>query len=166
MNDDDLKNRPAPPKEVNMSNIIKPNMPQSFTTSAEIRLDQSMKMFLQGKRHYDSGDFEKAINLLESAIQCLKPGELSNQETSVFYSYLGLAMQKKGWHAYAKAKFQTALSLNPNDSIALENLKSIGVSPNIVEPAKKVVATDKKVTPDAAPVDRSFIKKIRSIFSK
>lgn len=144
---------PEPPKEANMQNIVNPKPGPTFTTSAEIRIDQSMRMFLQGKRAYDKGEYDKAIDSLKSAIEYLKPGELSNQESAVFYSYLGLAMQKKGWDGYAKAQFQKALSLNPNDSIALENMGS-------------GVKTDTKKTEEQPANDRSFIKKIKSIFSK
>lgn len=113
-------------KEIGLENIVnqpKQNVGKQFTTSAEIRLDQSTKFFLQGKRQLDQGHIEDAINNLKRAIEALQPAELKKEDNSVYYSYLGLAMLKKGWISYAQAQFQQALKLNPNDTIAIENMK-------------------------------------------
>lgn len=94
---------------------------KSFTTSTEIKLDHSMKLFLKGKREYDKGEIDEAINSFKNSIENLKNIELGIDE-STFYTYLGLSYQKKGWDSYANAQFQKALSINPNDSLAQESL--------------------------------------------
>lgn len=150
-------NPPPPPKEVGMNGIVNPQGKPSFTTSAEIRLDQSMQMFLKGKRAYDSGDLDNAITSLKSAVENLRNSDLGS-DASTFYSYLGLSYAKKGWQGYAKAQFQQALALNPKDTIALENINKTSVDPT---PTKAVDKSDTKIVEE-----RGLIKKIKSIFVK
>lgn len=149
-------------EELNINKIIKPDAPKpnSFSTSAEIRLDQSTKFFLQGKRQLDAGDYESAINSFQKAIDALKQGDMNNEDKALFYSHLGLAMQKKGWASYAQAQFQTALKLNPNEQIALEALKA-GDTP-VAKQEKPKQADTKEVKSG----ENSIIVKFKSFFKK
>lgn len=152
---------PPPPKEVDIKGIVKPQPPtkESFNTSAEIRLDQSLQLFLKGKRYYDRDQIDDAINSLKSAVSNLKGSELG-EETSTLYSYLGLSYLKKGWNSYAKAQFQLALNLNPKDPIALENMKYTNDN-------TKMPKTNAKPPSQTQIVEeRGLIKIIKSIFVK
>jgi tetratricopeptide (TPR) repeat protein len=142
---------PPPPGSISLTNIVNPQSKPSFSTSAEIRLDQSMSLFLKGKREYDKGEIDNAINLFKSSIENLKNLELGS-DSSTFYSYLGLSYQKKGWESYAKAQFQQALNINPNDSIAQEYF-------NKTEKPKKQDIPENKQNQD-----NGLIKKFKSIF--
>ncbi|MFN8578584.1 MAG: hypothetical protein U0354_17280 [Candidatus Sericytochromatia bacterium] len=145
-----------PPPPVNMANIINPNSPKpSFSTSAEIRLDQSMSLFLKGKREYDKGNTDEAINLFKSAVENLKNLKLG-EESSTFYSYLGLSYQKKGWESYAKAQFQQSLVINPNDTIAQEYFNN--------SKSDKTGNLEKNVQKNND--ENGLIKKFKSIFVK
>lgn len=73
-------------------------------------------------------NFEKSKTLIiekktDEAIAILR--NLTDKFSTVaeYHSYLGLAMQEKGWHGYAQAEFKVALHFNPNDSISLKNYK-------------------------------------------
>lgn len=150
------ENIKPPPPPINMNNILNPNSPKpNFSTSAEIRLDQSMSLFLKGKREYDKGNVDEAINLFKSAIENLKNLKLG-EESSTFYSYLGLSYQKKGWENYAKAQFQQSLAINPNDTIAHDHFNSSksGKTGNLDKNNQK--------TSD----ENGLIKKFKSIFVK
>ena len=155
MSNNEQKSPPPPP--LNMGNIVNSQnqMKPSFTTSAEIRLDQSMKMFLKGKRHYDKNEVDDAISALKSAVESLKSSELG-ADASTFYSYLGMAYLKKGWNSYAKAQFQQALNLNPKDNIALEN---IIIADGNAKPIKSSSSSEAKIVEE-----KGLIKKIKSIF--
>ncbi len=90
-------------------------------STMEIKLEQSMSLFLQGKRFYHQDETDKAIDSFKNAIDMLKKeNNTEKSEISVFYSYLGLALLKKGWESYAQAEFRIALSYNPFDEIALK----------------------------------------------
>ncbi len=69
-------------------------------------LDQAKKYIVQLK-------FEEAINLLQQVIDRFP-------QEAVFHSYLGLAMQRKGWIGYAQACFKVALHYDPQEQIALQ----------------------------------------------
>jgi tetratricopeptide (TPR) repeat protein len=152
-------------QELNINKIVKPDAPKqnSFNTSAEIRLDQSTKFFLQGKRLLDSGDYDGAINNLQKAIDALKNGDMNNEDKALFYSHLGLAMQRKGWSSYAQAQFQIALKLNPNEQIAIDGLNSSG------SPSPKEEKPKSNSTPNSKEVksgENSIIVKFKSFFKK
>ncbi len=89
--------------------------------TTEINMEQSMSFFLRGKRLYDDNKADHAIVAFKKAIDCFKKENDSTADISTFYSYLGLAMLKKGWADFAQAQFKIALSLNPKDEIALKN---------------------------------------------
>lgn len=127
---------------------------KSFTTSAEIKLDHSMKLFLKGKREYDKGDVDEAINSFKNAVDNLGSLNMGIDE-STFYTYLGLSYQKKGWDSYAKAQFQKALSINPSDSLALESLKDKSNNKQSKQPVQQ--NTQK---------ESGLVKKFKSFFSK
>ena len=150
---------PPPPKEVDLKGIVKPQPPakESFNTTSEIKLEQSLQLFLKGKRFYDKNQLDDAINSLKSAISNLNGSELG-EETSTFYSYLGLSYLKKGWNSYAKAQFQHALSINPKDRLALENIKYTDDKNNSPKTAK---ASENKPTEE-----KGLLKMIKSIFVK
>ncbi len=159
MSNEEKKSPPPPP--VNMSSITNPKITSdrpSFTTSAEIRLDQSMRMFLKGKRHYDKGEVDDAISSLKTAVESLKTSDLGS-EASTFYSYLGMAYLKKGWNSYAKAQFQLALNLNAKDPVALENMK-------YAQGTAKLTAKDTNTSDTKIVEEKGLIKKIKSIFTK
>lgn len=148
-------------QELNLNKIVKPDAPKqnSFNTSAEIRLDQSTKFFLQGKRALDSGDYDTAVNHFQKAIDALKHGDMNNEDKALFYSHLGLAMQRKGWSSYAQAQFQTALKLNPNEQIALDGLNS-SAPPKDDKPKS---SSDSK---EVKSGENSIIVKFKSFFKK
>lgn len=77
--------------------------------SAKIKLNVA-KDFIQNSQ------YDKAVDILV---------ELTEKFGSVaeYHSYLGLAMQGKGWNGYAQAEFKVALHFDPNDKISLENYK-------------------------------------------
>ncbi len=72
--------------------------------------------------------FEKAKKLIsenrnDEAIAILRSLTEKFSNISDYHSYLGLAMQEKGWNGYAQAEFKVALHFNPSDPIALKNYK-------------------------------------------
>lgn len=111
---------------INLGAILNPSQnANNFSSSMEIRLDQCVNFFLKGKRSLDKNEIDPALKLFEQAISCLKPEDLTLKDNSIYFSYLGLAMQKKGWNSFAQARFKEALKIDPTDAIALEGLKSI-----------------------------------------
>jgi Flp pilus assembly protein TadD len=109
------------------------------TSSAEMKLDQCMSFFQKGKKALDANETDKAIELFKSAIDNLGKDKMSLDDSATFYSYLGLAYQKKGWKDYAQAHFNKALKLNANDPVALKNL-----STNKIQ-EKKVLSLSEKI---------------------
>ena len=114
--------------------------------STEMILSQCMTYFLQGKRAYEANNTDKAIELFQQAIKFLEKGKINNSDSAIFYTYLGLSAQKKGWHSFANAQFLYALKLNPKDEVAKNNVDLY--SKNSM---KKVYTSDRI---------RDFLKKI------
>ncbi len=68
--------------------------------------------FAKGKEYLNTGQYHEAINTFRKLI------DLKNKE-SKYHSYLALSLDKKGWHDYAEEEFKIAISLNPDDEIAI-----------------------------------------------
>ena len=131
----------AKPLFIIQNNVI------SNSQTAEMKLEQCMSFFLKGKKALDANETDKAIEFFKSAIDNLGKDKMSLEDSATFYSYLGLAYQKKGWKEYAKSQFEKALKLNPNEDVALKYLNNGTKS----EPAAK------------AP---SFTDKLKGLFQK
>lgn len=96
------------------------------------------------KEFIEKNDYDKAVDILV---------ELTEKFSNVaeYHSYLGLAMQGKGWNGYAQAEFKIALHFDPNDKIAIENYKG-----NVKELEPK----------DKEKKNQSLIEKLKSLFKK
>jgi curved DNA-binding protein CbpA len=68
------------------------------------------------KKYLDNKDYDQAINILRNLTE-------RYSKVAEYHSYLGLAMQEKGWNGYAQAEFKVALHFDPQNKIALENYK-------------------------------------------
>ncbi|MEK7431680.1 MAG: hypothetical protein AABZ74_00990 [Cyanobacteriota bacterium] len=111
-----------------LSSLLKPvetYNDKNLSRSAEIRLDQCISFFIKGKRALDNNEIDNAIKILENAIKALKPEDLKIKDNSIYFSYLGVAMQKKGWNSFAQARYKEAIAIDPKDNVALKGLKSI-----------------------------------------
>ncbi|MFN8577931.1 MAG: hypothetical protein U0354_13855 [Candidatus Sericytochromatia bacterium] len=67
--------------------------------------------FNKGKKFLNEGAYHEAINVFRKLIN-MKPNE------SKYHSYLALALEKKGWTAYAEEEFKNSLDINSEDEIA------------------------------------------------
>lgn len=67
--------------------------------------------FTRGKEFLNNGQYHEAINVFRKLIN-MKPKEAK------FHSYLALALEKKGWVAYAEEEFKNAIDLDPEDCAA------------------------------------------------
>lgn len=147
----------------NLGSILHPiedGRNNNFSTSAEIRLDQCVGFFLKGKRALDNKDLDTALKLLEQAILSLRPEDLKIKDNSIYFSYLGSAMLKKGWTSFAQAKFKEALKIDPTDSMALDGLKSItSIEKNNVH------LNDKKHDKKHAKIDNK-VTRLKSFFAR
>ncbi len=124
-------------------------------STTEIKLEQNMVMFLQGKKYFDIENYDKAIECFRTVIKHLDPEE-ANINYSVFHSYLAMAMDKKGWKSYAQSEFQKALKYNPNDFIALK----------FYNPNESITknSTDSFNESSITPQKGSFLTKIKAFF--
>jgi curved DNA-binding protein CbpA len=74
---------------------------------------KSEEKFLKAKQYILEGNNEAAIDSLKELVE-------KYPKVSQYHSYLGLAMQNKGWTGYSQAEFKVALHFNPKDEIALK----------------------------------------------
>ena len=74
---------------------------------------KAYEMLDQAKKYIVQLRFDEAIALLQQILDRFP-------QEAVFHSYVGLAMQRKGWTGYAQASFKVALHYNPYDQIALQ----------------------------------------------
>jgi Flp pilus assembly protein TadD len=105
------------------------------TSTSEMKLGQCMSFFLKGKRALDSNETDRAIEFFKAAVDNLGKDKMSLEESATFYSYLGLAYQKKGWKEYARAHFNKALKLNPKEPVALKNINGAEAVPEKINPS-------------------------------
>ena len=111
------------PKEVKIEKII--NIFSEIHPLSKIQLEELREKCLErekasaynalehAKKYIIQLKFDEAINLL------LQITDKFPQE-ALFHSYLGLAMQRKGWTGYSQAEFKVALHYNPQEQIALQ----------------------------------------------
>lgn len=75
----------------------------------------------QAQRLDKQGQLDEAIHKYKEAIRL-------NSQVASYHSKLAMLMRKKGWEASAQAEFQKALSLDPDDALAREHVKSTSES--------------------------------------
>jgi DnaJ-class molecular chaperone len=107
--------------------------------------EQAEKFFILGKNDFNNNQLDNAIKNLKSAIEIF-------QKEGKYHFYLGQAMEKKGWHEYAKSEYKLTLLYEPQHLTALEKMKQYDM------PAPDLSQKDKK-TP-------GLFNKITSIFQK
>lgn len=93
---------------------------------AQISEDSLEHMLQRAKTHYNSGEYESAINELESALQFLK--QLESTDQIEYHKYLAFSYVALGDKDKAKGQFKKALMLDP--TIALD---PTFVSPKIIK---------------------------------
>lgn len=89
----------------------------------KIRADKERKDKEAAQISFDKAKKLITENKMDEAIAILRSLTEKFSSISDYHSYLGLAMQEKGWHGYAQAEFKVALYFNSNDPIALKNYK-------------------------------------------
>lgn len=105
-----------------------------FVDLEKVRSDQknvekqkSMETFNKAKSLLENKKFDEATEILERLVESF-PNEAK------YHSYLGLALDGKGWTGYAQAEFKVSLHYDANDEIAKKYYKQpIIVSPKIVK---------------------------------
>jgi len=95
-------------KNFDMSNIVKNSRPINVE---EARKEKAEDFFKRGLEKLNKNDLDSAIDFLKKATEI-------NHNVAKYHSYLGLAMEKKGWNGYAQAEFKIALNYDKNDPIA------------------------------------------------
>ncbi len=111
--------------------------------SQQVSGDSLLKMLERAKLYYNSGEYERAIRELESALQYLK--QLNKNEQVEAYKYLAFSYVAFGDRERAKEQFKKALSLDPN----LE-LDPATVSPKIIKVFEEAKA-ETVITPPQPP---------------
>lgn len=76
-----------------------------------VKEDILTENFTKGKNFLNNGQYHEAINVFRKLIN-MKPKEAK------FHSYLALALEKKGWTAYAEEEFKIAIDLDPQDEVS------------------------------------------------
>jgi len=71
------------------------------------------KLFEQANIFINAKNYDDAINVLKDLI-------MRNAKEAQYHSYLGLALESKGWSGYAQAEFKVALHYDPQDPLALK----------------------------------------------
>jgi tetratricopeptide (TPR) repeat protein len=74
---------------------------------------KSEAKFAKAKQYLSQGNDDAAIDYLKELVE-------KYPKVAEYHSYLGLAMQTKGWTGYSQAEFKVALHFNPKDEIALK----------------------------------------------
>lgn len=110
----------------------------------ELKKNKAELDFQNGNDKLRKGQLDLAIADLQSAIEL-------NGKIAKYHSYLGLAMQQKGWNGYAQAEFKVALSLDPNDKIAKENYQTVNKEDNKQEKKNN---------------DSGILNKVKNLFKK
>ncbi|GIW22725.1 MAG: hypothetical protein KatS3mg068_1732 [Candidatus Sericytochromatia bacterium] len=95
-------------KVFDMTNIIKT---AKTVNVEELKKEKAEDFFKRGLDKLNKNDLDSAIDFLKKATEI-------NHNVAKYHSYLGLAMEKKGWHGYAQAEFKIALNYDKNDPIA------------------------------------------------
>lgn len=73
--------------------------------------------FAKGKIFLNNGQYHEAINVFRKLIN-MKPKEAK------YHSYLALALEKKGWIAYAEEEFKAALDIDSQDEVAKKHFEN------------------------------------------
>lgn len=103
------KNKPKEEKKAfDMTNIVKN---AKFINVEEARKEKAEEFFQKGLNKLNKNHLDEAIDLLKKATE-------TYHNIAKYHSYLGLAMEKKGWNGYAQAEFKIALNYDKNDPIA------------------------------------------------
>jgi len=118
--------------------------------------DSLLKMLDKAKLYYNNGEYENAINQLESALQYLK--QLNKNEQVEAYKYLAFSYVAFGDKEKAKEQFKKALTLDPK----LE-LDPATVSPKIIKIFEEAKAEMVPVTPVPQPVQPPQTKPVEPI---
>lgn len=88
---------------------------------------KSTETFNKAKSLLENKRFDEGAEILKTLVEA-SPNEAK------YHSYLGLALEGKGWAGYAQAEFKVALHYDANDEIAKKYYKQpIIVSPKIVK---------------------------------
>lgn len=106
-------------EEVTLNNIFK----DSDIDPEKARKEQADKFFNKGLKDFNNNLLDNAIKNFKSAIEIL-PKEAK------FHCCLGLTLEKKGWHEYAKTEFRITLNFDPNNKTALEKINQNNVKNN------------------------------------
>lgn len=103
------KNNPKEEKkDFDMTNIVKN---AKFINVEEARKQKAEEFFQKGLNKLNKNHLDEAIDLLKKSTE-------TYHNIAKYHSYLGLAMEKKGWNGYAQAEFKIALNYDKNDPIA------------------------------------------------
>jgi tetratricopeptide (TPR) repeat protein len=98
----------------------------NFALAQQVSEDSLEHMLQRAKLYYNNGEYESAINELETALQYLKQLEATDQVEA--YKYFAFSYVALGDKEKAKSLFKTALRLNPSLS-----LDPATVSPKIIK---------------------------------
>lgn len=122
---------------------------------------KALETFNKAKSLIESEKFDAAYEILRVLVE-------SVPDKAIYHSYLGLALNGKGWHGYAQAEFKVALHYNPNDEVAKEHYKQpVVVSPQIVKKSTNTTTKNDEVfDPTSTSNLREILSKVKSIFAK
>jgi curved DNA-binding protein CbpA len=118
--------------------------------STSFKQKKAENLFNNSVSKYNKGELDSAIADLQSAIEL-------NGSNARYHSSLALIMKEKGWNGYAMAEFKIALSLDPNDNLAMEHYKSLTANNN--GPSNS--PAEKKEKPE-----NSIFHKVKNLFKK
>lgn len=122
---------------------------------------KSMETFNKAKSLIEHEKFDSAYEILRLLVE-------SVPDEAIYHSYLGLALDGKGWYGYAQAEFKVALHYDPNNEIAKEHYKQpVIVSPQIVKKTtNNTIKNDENFDPTSTSNLREILSKVKSIFAK
>lgn len=131
---------------------------------------KSVETFNQAKTLLENKKFDEASEILKNLVESF-PNEAR------YHSYLGLALDGKGWTGYAQAEFKVALHYDPNDTIAKKHYKQAIPSPKIVKknienisnyqnPSRLQMEADEKIDPTSTSNLKDILNRVRGIFGK
>ena len=132
---------------ININNSTNATTPKrGAAASEETKNEQAEKMYNSAMEKYKTGNIDAAILDLQTAVVLARIAK--------YHSCLGLFMNEKGWTGYAQSHFKSALSIDPNDKLALKNY---------INPLAAKEQETKKVL---VSKEKSLIEKIKGFFAK